>query len=267
MVRLTREVRFSVDRDWAGRVDSARPVTNSWAGWPSAVGLVPYLCLRATVSGVPDARTGYLCNISEIDRLLREHAIPHAAEQLREFGWRMPAERLLADVWERVSPRTPPGSVLERLDLLATPFLRYAIEKERPAMVLLTQQFEFSASHRLHCPELSDEENRRIFGKCNNPGGHGHNYVVDVTLRGRPDAQSGALLPLPQFERVVQQRVIELLDHRHLNSDTEVFRRVNPSVENIAREVWKLLAGQRAPAELRAVRVYETPKTWADYSE
>jgi len=255
-----------VDRDWAGRITFSRPLTNSWGGWPSAVGLVPYLQLRATVAGDPDPLTGYLCNISVLDELLRRHAIPYAAEELQRHGWRMSAERLLQAVWRELAQQAPPGTTLERLELLATPFLRYTIDREEPQMVRLTQQFEFSAAHRLHCPQLSDEENRRLFGKCNNPTGHGHNYLVDVTVAGEPGEQTGAVLPLPRFEAVVKERVVDLLDHKHLNEDTESFRALNPSVENIARVIWRMLEGQVAPARLQCVRVYETPKTWADYA-
>ncbi len=267
MIRLTREVRFSVDRDWAGRIEPARPVTNSWAGWPSAVGLVPYLRLRVTVAGEPDPLSGYLCNITRLDGLLREDAIPRAAELLRRRRWRAPPEHLLATVWRRIESRTPAGSTPVRLELLATPYLRYAIERENPAMILLTQQFEFSAAHRLHCPELSDEENRRLFGKCNNPNGHGHNYLLDVTVAGEPDRRTGALMPLPRLEQLVRQFVIEPFDHKHLNRDTDQFRNLNPSVENIARVIWSLLAPHLPPSvRLHSVRVYETPKTWAEYS-
>lgn len=266
MVRLTREVRFSVDRDWAGHIEFTRPLTNSWGGWPSAAGLVPYLRLRATLGGEPDARTGYLCNISQIDRLLREHAIPYAAEALRRAGWRLSAERLLLGVWGRVLGQVPAPAKLLGLELLTTPYLRFAVQREAPEMVLLTQQFEFSAAHRLHCPQLSEQENRRIFGKCNNPSGHGHNYIVEVTVAGQPDPVHGAVMPLPALEQIVREHVIEPLDHKHLNLDTEAFRELNPSVENIARVIWRMLAGRIAPARLHAVRVYETPKTWAEYS-
>lgn len=266
MIRLTREVRFSADRDWAGHIEFSRPVTNSWAGWPSAVGLVPYLRLRATVAGEPDPRTGYLCNISVLDRLLREHAIPYVAERLAESGWRLSAEFLLAALWQRIAPRTPGGASLERLELGATPYLRFAIDREQPAMVQLTQQFEFSAAHRLHCPDLSEAENRRVFGKCNNPSGHGHNYVLEVTLAGAPDAATQALMPLPVLEERVKRHVIDLLDHKHLNQDCAQFRGVNPSVENIARVIWQMLA-EPLEGKLRCVRVYETQKTWADYCE
>ncbi len=266
MIRLTREVRFSVDRDWAGHVELSRPVTNSWGGWPSAVGLVPYLRLRATVVGEPDPQTGYLVNIAVIAALLRQHAIPYAATALRQRGWRLSAENLLRDVWRSVVRETPHGAVLVGLELVATPCLRYAVTREDPDMVLLTQQFEFSAAHRLHCPQLSDEENRRTFGKCNNPNGHGHNYLLEVTVAGLPDPRHGAVLPLPQFEQIVKERVVDVLDHKHLNDDTEQFRAVNPSVENIARVIWGLLAPHVAPARLHCVRVYETPKTWAEYA-
>jgi 6-pyruvoyltetrahydropterin/6-carboxytetrahydropterin synthase len=268
MIRLTREVRFSVDRDWAGHIEFARPVTNSWGGWPSAVGLVPYLRLRATVEGEPDARTGYVCNISVIDRVLREHAIPHAAEELARNGWRVSTETLLLAIWKQIRARVPPNTRLICLELSTTPMLRYTVEpaaEEASTVVQLTQQFEFSAAHRLHCPALSEDENRATFGKCNNPNGHGHNYLVEVTVAGVPDARTGAVLPLPRFEQIVKEYVIDVLDHTHLNLDTPQFRDVNPSVENIARIVWSMLADRVMPARLHAVRVWETPKTCAEY--
>ncbi len=264
MIHLTREVRFSVDRDWAGHIEFSRPITNSWGGWPSAVGVVPYLRLRATLAGRPDPVTGYLCNIKLIDELLRAHAIPATADALRAEGWRISAERLLRRIWEAAQPQAPAGAAWESLELLTTPFLRYAIESEAPDMTLLTQQFEFSAAHRLHCPTMSDAENRATFGKCNNPRGHGHNYLLEVTVRGRLD-ERGTVLPLPEFERVVQSRVIDALDHKHLNEDTTLFRDTNPSVENIARVIWGMLAPHTKPAALHAIRVWETPKTWAEY--
>jgi 6-pyruvoyltetrahydropterin/6-carboxytetrahydropterin synthase len=266
MIRLTREIRFSVDRDWAGHVEFTRPITNSWGGWPSAVGVVPYLVLRATVAGEPDPITGYLCNIAILDDLVRRHAIAYTAAALREHGWRMPAEHLLEHIWERVVPEMPADAPLVELELRATPCLRYGIQREDPGMILLTQQFEFSASHRLHCPQLSDDQNRRTFGKCNNPQGHGHNYLLEVTVAGPPDPRTGAVLPLPEFEQLVKDRVVDRLDHKHLNADTEEFREVNPSVENIARVIWGLLQDHVAPAKLHRVRVWETAKTSAEYA-
>ncbi len=262
---LTREVRFSVDRDWAGRIDPRREPANTWGGFPTAVGIVPHLRLRATIRGTPDAATGYVCNIHEIDRLLRCCALPRIAERLRARGWRERAEGLIAGLWAHVAAEVPSGTSLIALELVVTPTLSFTVCRENPAMVRVTQQFEFSAAHRLHCPQLSDEENRRIFGKCNHPSGHGHNYVVEVTVGGEPDPQTGRVFPLPRLERIVHERVIERLDHKHLNVDVAEFARLNPSVENIARVIHDWLAEAFKPATLLRVRVYETPRTWADY--
>jgi 6-pyruvoyltetrahydropterin/6-carboxytetrahydropterin synthase len=264
MIRLTREVRFSVDRDWAGRIEPGSRVTNSWAGWPSAVGIVPFLCLRATLAGEPDPRSGYVCNIARIDELLRQVAIPWIARRLSEEGWKLSAERLVTSIWPPLAQAAPAGTTLAALELACTPYLSFAVESRRPSVVSLTQQFEFSASHRLHCPQWTDEENRRTFGKCNHAGGHGHNYVVAVTLSGELDA-GGAVVPLPRFEQIVQERVIDVLDHKHLNIDVPHFARVNPSVENIARAIWDWLDPHIPDGKLAAVRVYETQKTWAEY--
>jgi len=132
-------------------------------------------------------------------------------------------------------------------------------------MVELTQCFEFSASHRLHVAALSADENRRVFGKCNNPGGHGHNYQIEVTVTGSISDATGTVLSLPEFESIVKREVIDRFDHKHLNTDTADFREVNPSVENISRRVWELLESKVAPARLARVRVWETAKTYAEY--
>lgn len=267
-----REIRFSIDRDWARAAhgesgfEGALPVTNSWGGWPSAVGVAPYLILRIIVSGEPDATTGYLVNIQELDMLLRRHAIPIAARELSEVGVALTGERLLRDVFAGVAAQTPARCRLESLSLSATPFLSYTINAGDPDMVELTQCFEFSASHRLHVPTLSDEENRRTFGKCNNPNGHGHNYQVEVTVAGKVSEKTGSVLPLPEFESLVKREVIDRFDHKHLNADTVEFSRTNPSVENIAKAVWDLLKSKVAPAQLRRVRVWETAKTYAEYA-
>ena len=146
--------------------------------------------------------------------------------------------------------------------------------------VAITQQYEFAAAHRLHCPQWSQEQNQAVFGKCNHPSGHGHNYRVDVTVQWCPppvpggDAtqsanEAGESLQ-PAFDalhRVVQDCVIRKLDHRLLNLDVPEFFDVNPTVENIAQVAYKWLIDQiPAPLQLQGLRVYETEKTWAEIS-
>ena len=131
--------------------------------------------------------------------------------------------------------------------------------------VFLTCSFEFSASHRLHARTLSDAENRTVFGKCNNPAGHGHNYVVDVTLTGLLEPGQAGLIGQDSFERVVDEQVIRRVDHRNLTDEVEPFSTgTNSTVEQIAVVLFGWLDGQFGSAELHRVRVWETPKTWAD---
>jgi len=151
------------------------------------------------------------------------------------------------------------------LELFLSPFLRLAVEREEPTLVLITQSFEFSASHRLHCPKFTEEENQKTFGKCANLNGHGHNYVVDVTVVGRPGEEPPQGLDVEQVQRTVKKQVIDRFDHKHLNLDCAEFRSLNPSVENIARVIWSLLVGALAPDRLASIRVWETPKTYAEF--
>ncbi len=266
-----REIRFSIDRDWATAAhgqdgfERAHPIANSWGGWPSAVGIAPFLVLRVTVSGIPDPVTGYLINIQELDQLLRNQAIPLTARQLHQKGVRLTGEALVRGIWECIARASPSPCSPERLQLWTTPFLSYAVAAKDSAMIELTQCFEFSASHRLHVESMSPEENRQCFGKCNNPNGHGHNYQVEVTVGRTKVGDDGVVLSLPRFEDIVKREVIDRLDHTHLNADVPEFAGVNPSVENIARTVWNYLSGKTGEAVLRKVRVWETAKTYAEY--
>jgi 6-pyruvoyltetrahydropterin/6-carboxytetrahydropterin synthase len=133
----------------------------------------------------------------------------------------------------------------------------------------VTQQYEFAAAHRLHCPEWTEQQNREVFGKCNHPSGHGHNYRLEVTLRWEASQSSprGAANGTwsEQVNEVVNRHVIEKVDHRFLNLDLEVFRDLNPTVENIARVVFEWLDGKFPRGlQLVGVKVYETDKTWSE---
>ncbi len=255
MIRLSRVVRFAL-------VDNGNScITNSWSGWPATNRIVPQLALTCTVAGQPDPQTGYVCNIRLLDNLIREVITGHI---IPEFDGPQTAENLLCTVWRLCQSRWTSEPEIIGLELAVSPFQKYWIQSENEAMICLTQQFEFSAAHRLHCNELSDEENRKLFGKCNNPEGHGHNYVVEVSV-DRESTGDKPVVDLGKFETIVKKRVVDRLDHKHLNRDVEYFSDVNPSVENIAIAIWNWLEGHLEPAHLAHIRVYETPKTWADY--
>lgn len=132
-------------------------------------------------------------------------------------------------------------------------------------MIYVTRRAEFSASHFYHNPELSPEENRRIFGKTNNPHGHGHNYTLDVTVAGEVDAATGMVMDLKDLKKLLESEVMQLMDHRFLNKEVPVFASTIPTTENIAIEIWKLLAPKLARGKLHRIRLYETPDLFVDY--
>jgi len=132
-------------------------------------------------------------------------------------------------------------------------------------MIYLTRRAEFSASHYYHSPALSSEENRRLYGKCNNPHGHGHNYVLEVTVRGQVDVRSGMVVDLKQLKEVLHLEVLDVLDHRFLNEEVPVFRHLIPTTENLAVEIWRMLESKLAFCTLDRIRLYETPDLYVDY--
>jgi len=121
----------------------------------------------------------------------------------------------------------------------------------------LGRRYRFSASHRLYSARLSAEENRRIYGKCANPYGHGHNYTVEVRLSGSPDPATGMIANLADLDAFVNERVIEAFDHRSLQDEVPVFREVVPTTENLCKEIFERLKSF-PKARLEAVRIEET---------
>lgn len=132
-------------------------------------------------------------------------------------------------------------------------------------MILLTRKAEFSSSHYYWNEEWSQEENRRVFGKCANKNGHGHNYTLEVTVSGDVDAASGFVVDLKELKDVMEREVISVYDHRHLNKEVPEFATAIPTTENIAIAIWKRLEGKIPGAKLYRVRVYEMPDLFADY--
>jgi 6-pyruvoyltetrahydropterin/6-carboxytetrahydropterin synthase len=132
-------------------------------------------------------------------------------------------------------------------------------------MVYLTRKAEFSASHYYHNPEFTAEENKRIFGKCNNPNGHGHNYTLEVTVKGQVDEHSGFVVDLKQLKAIVNREVIDVLDHRFLNKEVAEFQESIPTTENLAISIWNRLRSKLNVAKLHRVRVYETADLFVDY--
>ena len=132
-------------------------------------------------------------------------------------------------------------------------------------MLYLTKCVEFSASHRLHNPDLSDEENLLIFDKCNNPNGHGHNYRMEVTVAGEPDPKSGYVIDLKKLKKLLNDEIITKVDHKHLNYDVDFITGINPTVENIVVIFWDILSEKISSGKLHSIKIYETPDSFVEY--
>jgi len=266
---LTRTVRIETTA-----LSSVMPPANGLVGMGAPAGLGAVAEIDIEVVGAPSA-SGYLIDITALDRAVRAEATGRFTAAMRDeavTGRETDVPALLTEVARACAAALPVQ--VRRLRLRPCPFRSCIIDvpaeahlpasHEQPAMptTILTETFEFAAAHRLHIAGLSDEENRRLFGKCNNPNGHGHNYRIEVAATPG-DGRFG----FPTLERVVGREVMDRFDHKHLNLDCPEFRELNPSVENIARVCHDLLVPALAAegGALRYVRVWETDKTSCRY--
>lgn len=133
------------------------------------------------------------------------------------------------------------------------------------ATVYVTRHMHFSAAHRLHTDKLSDTENETLYGQCNNPRGHGHNYELEVTIKGEPDPVTGMVIDLKDLRDIVQKHVIDKVDHKHLNFDVDFMRGVVPTAENIVIAFWHQLVDKFPDGELYELKLYETPRNIASF--
>ncbi len=268
MMLLTRKARFSAahqcrNPDWS----EAR---NRRVYGPCAVGSGhghDYVA-ECTFSGPVDPRTGVVLNLTEVKRQLDEVIEPlHLSHLNHDHGsLEGPAptsEGLARYLWHALgSANVPCGLTRIRLHESRARNIEYTGDD---SMVYVTRTVEFNAAHRLHSIRLSDEENVRIFGKCNNPHGHGHNYELAVTVRGPLDEATGTVIDMGRFDEVLQKEVVDRYDHRHLNHDLAEFRTVNPTSEELLRVIWKRLLPFFDSPALYRLRLVETAKNAFEY--
>ncbi len=132
-------------------------------------------------------------------------------------------------------------------------------------VVSITRQVHFNSAHRLHNPSKSQEWNVAHYGLCTNPHWHGHNYVLEVTLRGRPDPDTGYIMDLSQLKKILHRAVVDKCDHHNLNDEVDFLRGVIPSTENLVIAFWNEIAPHIKAGRLHCVRLYETPRNFAEY--
>ena len=212
-------------------------------------------------------RYGMVLNLTEAKRLIQQEIVePLDFSYLNsvwpEFGATLPTTEHVAQViWQRLTPHLP----IVNIQLFETPEL-WADYKGNGMEAYLTVSAHFSAAHRLALVNLSDEENFEIYGKCARPNGHGHNYQVEVTVKGEVDQRTGMLVDLNALQSAIAQHVIEPFDHTFLNKDVPYFMETVPTAENIAIRICGLLHRpiQDIGAVLHKVKLIESPNNSAE---
>ncbi len=264
-VRMTRRVTFSSGhRYWlASRSDAEnRELFGPWAS--------PYnhghnYILDVCVEGVVDPSTGMVVNIKRVDDVLRAGILAEfdgksLNDEVATFQDRAPSlENLLAYIKDRLTDLPPEGRLVGlRLEEMPG-FYGELNQLNDQWQLTLTRTYEFAASHRLNVPSLGTARNLELFGKCNNPTGHGHNYVLEVTVAGHPDPETGMLADLGALDRRVHELVVDRYDHHNLNEDLPEFADGVTTSEVVAAKIFETLEG-KLPARLARIRLWETAR-------
>jgi len=130
--------------------------------------------------------------------------------------------------------------------------------------ITVFRKAHFNAAHRLHNPNWSDEKNQEVFGKCNNPNYHGHNYQLEVSVRGEINPETGYVIDMKELKDLIKEHVEDRYDHRNLNLDTEDFQNLNPTAENISAVIWNRLRAEISSDLQLKVRLYETERNFVE---
>jgi 6-pyruvoyltetrahydropterin/6-carboxytetrahydropterin synthase len=210
-----------------------------------------------TLTGSLERQSGLIVNVTEIDLAIRQGL---ETESFRPRDVPAILFRARSVITEALAE-----CQLLRLSCQVGRDAELAIFAGDDEMLELTTRYELAASHRLVNPKWDQQRNVQVYGKCANPHGHGHNYTVEVTLRGQADEQSGQVADPDEVAKVVREMVIDRFDHKNLNEDTAEFAELPATVENMSRVFWDLLVGRFGRAKLTRIAVWETQKTRAEY--
>jgi 6-pyruvoyltetrahydropterin/6-carboxytetrahydropterin synthase len=269
LVRMTRRVTFSSGhRYWFDHL-SEHDNRALFGPWASRFNHGHNYVLDVEVEGIPNPANGMVVNIKRIDEILREKIVSaldqrSINDEVSEFTEIAPTlENLLLYIRDRLTSAgvLPPECRLTGIRLEEMPGFYGELDQN----MKLTRTYEFAASHRLDAPHLSRETNLDLYGKCNNPAGHGHNYILEVTVEGSPDPQSGMICDLGAIDEVVNREVVDRYDHKHLNEDLPEFAGIIPSSEIVVQEIYQRLNG-KLPAKLERVRLWETARNMFEVS-
>lgn len=271
MVRLTRVGRFSAAHNFWYPDRSAEENARVFGAAASEGPHGHNYQVELTVSGEVDPATGMVVNIIALEKALQERVLdPLHLRWLNEdvpfFSERPPSlENLAGFIADRLQGALD-GCALERIrareaDDLYVDF--WPGLEGRP--MHFTRKYEFCAAHRLYAPDLTEAQNREMFGKCANPSGHGHNYTIEVSVTGEIDPVSGMMVDMVGLDAAVSERVLEYLDHMNLNADIPEFLTLVATTENLTMVIWNRLK-DHVPGRLAKVTVRETSNNIFEYT-
>lgn len=272
-VVITRKARFSAGHFLA--LDEWDDATNFDVFWKASnkPGHGHNYVIEVGVEGNVDPATGMVMNLSALKAILQTEAIePFDFQHLNHdpaFEKKLPAVENIASVlWRRLKPRIDSSTMILRwiavseMDCIWGSIMA---THDGQTHLFFTKTAQFCAGHRLHNPELSDDENRTIFGKCNHANGHGHNYQLEVTVTGPQDDRTGLIVDLVKLEAAMDALIADV-DHLNLNVDVPYLKGVIPTAENIARGLWQQLEPTiPQPARLYRIRLVETHNNAVEY--
>ena len=264
MHNLVRQIRFSINPF----LDEQTEGFNSYSAKPAGEGLAIFLMLEVELEGPVGSDTGFIVNVVDIDKIVRKYVVPVFVDRLQK-SFQNREHIILKWMWELLvavsrilTDKFAPAKLIW-LRLSLNPFRKLAISLEDSQMLYFSERFDFAASHTLWNDKFSKDKNFEIFGKCANPAGHGHNYIVEVTVK-RPGVDEE--LKIGMFEKTVHDAFIKIVDHKNLNKDVPKFGSVNPTVENIAAFAWESLVDKFEPSQLDSIIVWENERTFCRYT-
>jgi len=277
-VNLTRRVTFSSGHRYWSEGLSEQENKLLFGSSASAFNHGHNYILDVTVAGATNPITGMVVNIKKLDDLIRASVVKpfdlkSLNDEVPEFALNVPTlENLLEVIRQRLADgnntlsfttelggTTTVDLIALRLEEMPTLWATWKSPKMPDQTLTLTRSFEFAAAHRLHLKGLSDEENLRLFGKCNNPTGHGHNYILEVTVTGDLNKETGMIVDLAQLDKIVNREIVDRYDHHFLNSDLSEFKNLPTTTEYVTLEIFKRLKSS-LPFTLTSVKLYETAR-------
>lgn len=263
LVTLTRKVSFSSGHRYWLEGKSEDENLRLFGNWASRFNHGHNYVLWVGARGPVDPENGMVVNIKWIDDVLQEKVVEQFEQrsindEIAGFATVPPSVENLLAYFRRELAELPGGVELVSLKLEETP-LFYGEWSKDDDMTTLTRIYEFAAAHRLNVPTLSHEENLRLFGKCNHPHGHGHNYVLEVTVTSEIDPVTGMMVGLSDLDEVVEREVLERYDHRNLDLDVSELAGKNTTSEVVAGAIFDRLKGT-VPGQLVRVRLFETAR-------